>query len=197
MVPSRYFRTLLHSVPLGNVQLETLSANSSQLHEKLAKVNGEPQTVAKIFEDTITACTSFNIRGNGRPLLVNKKTTARVASTGTPYTSSSDSWDPKSSWPVPDDIVEKPLIEVFTALDPDKSIDGINQAQATQLLTALAEYVLEKHASSSVPDDDDDDDSESEPENERSAVEPEEYEDEEDDDAEDDDERAQYEDDED
>lgn len=67
---------------------------------------------------------------------------------------------------VPDAIVDTPLEQVFKALkEPDNTgANGLNQASATLLLTALAEYVLEKHSTSSIPEEEEEDDEEQEPE---------------------------------
>ena len=69
-----------------------------------------PKTESDVFEHTICGCTSFNTRGNGHPLLVNKKTTARIASTGTLYKTSDVAWDELQEWQVQDSIVDRALL---------------------------------------------------------------------------------------
>lgn len=97
-------------------------------------------------------------------MLVNMKTTARIASAGTPCSSSDTAWEAKQQWPADDPIVDSPLQSVFKALDPDKVVENVSQDDAVLALQALAEYVLEKFSAWSVPDDDD---SESEDEEEQ------------------------------
>ena len=109
---------------------------------------------------------SFNTRGNGHPLLVNKKKTVRIASTGTLYKTSDVAWDELQEWQVQDSIVHRALVNVFAALDPEKDVDSVSQENVMQVLTTLSEYVLEKFTSSTLPVDDD---SESEDEDDPSG----------------------------
>lgn len=57
---------------------------------------------------------------------------------------------------------EIPLVDVFRALDPDKTVEGVSRDEATQLLTALTEYILEKQASSMIPGNEEEEDVEPE-----------------------------------
>ena len=134
--------------------------------EKLNAAKGAPKTESDVFEHTICGCTSFNTRGNGHPLLVNKKTTARIASTGTPYKTLDVAWDELQEWQVKDSIVDRALVDIFAALDLEKDVDGVSQENAMQVLTTLSEYILEKFTSSTLPVDDD---SESEDEDDPSG----------------------------
>ena len=81
--------------------------------------------------------------------------TARIASTGTLYKTLDVAWDELQEWQVQDSIVNRALVNIFAALNPDKDVDGVSRENAMQVLTALSEYVVEKFTSSTLPVDDD------------------------------------------
>ena len=83
------------------------------------------------------------------------KTTVRIASAGTPCSSSDTAWEAKQQWPVDDAVVGSPLQPVFKALGPDKVVENVSRDDAALALQALAEHVLEKFSPGSAPDDDD------------------------------------------
>lgn len=148
------------SVPFSNVQIDGHARSRDELAEKLQAASGAPVTTWKIFEHTICGCTTFNVKGNGKPLLVNKSTTPKLASTGTPYRPSEVAWEPLEQWPVSETVVQMPLEEIFKAIDPKKQITGVSHLEAITVLTTLAEYVLDKFSSESLPVEDDDEEEE-------------------------------------
>lgn len=90
-------------------------------------------------------------------MLVNKSTTPRLASRGTPYKISDVAWDECQQWPVAESIVDKPLVDIFKAIDPEKEVEGVSHSDAIQVLKVLCEYVLDKFASESLPVEEDSD----------------------------------------